>query len=203
MSETPEEFFERVVGEVGSPSNLKMPPVAEWDTFPFEGDMRVRPFLAPSETDVQRRGEDPAQCWRCQNALEAAIWADDQWVLTHLGKPSGLPVVTILFPRVHCDIHDLPDHLTNDLGSMLKRVESAVRSVGDIGRVHIGRWGDGSAHLHWWFLARPARIPQLVGSFAAVWDDILPPLPERLWKKNLVTVAKAMEAGGGGELIDF
>ena len=45
--------------------------------------------------------------------------------------------------------------------------------------MHICRWGDGSEHLHWWFMARPARMPQLIGSFAAIWDDILPPVARR------------------------
>jgi len=49
-------------------------------------------------------------------------------------------------------------------------------SIGDIGRVHVCRWGDGSEHLHWWFMARPARIPQLIGSFAAQREPGLQPL---------------------------
>jgi len=76
-------------------------------------------------------------------------------------------------------------------------VEAAVRSVGEIGRVHVCRWGDGSEHLHWWFMARPARLPQLVGSFAAIWDDILPPTPEPTWRENLAAVAHALASGGG------
>jgi hypothetical protein len=42
---------------------------------------------------------------------------------------------------------------------LLGRIERAIRSLGDIGRVHVCRWGDGGEHLHWWFMARPARIP--------------------------------------------
>jgi len=85
--------------------------------------------------------------------------------------------------------------LAADLGVMLARVERAVRGVGEIGRVHLGRWGDGSAHLHWWFLARPARIPQLIGSFAAIWDDVVPPTPQDVWDANLAAVAAALESG--------
>ena len=44
-------------------------------------------------------------------------------------------------------------------------------------------------------MARPARLPQTVGSFAAIWDDILPPLPEPLWRANLAAVAAALAAG--------
>ena len=82
-------------------------------------------------------------------------------------------------------------------GRCIVRVERAVDAVGHIGRVHVGRWGDGSAHLHFWFIARPARMPQLRTSFAAIWDDILPPVPEELWRANLAVVAQTLAAGGG------
>ena len=80
---------------------------------------------------------------------------------------------------------------------LIVRIERAVAAVEGVRRVHVGRWGDGSAHLHWWFMGRPARLPQLVGSFAAIWDDILPPLPEALWRENVACVARALAAGGG------
>jgi hypothetical protein len=41
-------------------------------------------------------------------------------------------------------------------------------------------------------MARPARIPQLIGSFAAIWDDILPPVPEDVWRENMALVANAL-----------
>ena len=46
--------------------------------------------------------------------------------------------------------------------------------------------------LHWWFLARPARLPQLKTNSVAIWDDVLPPFPEDLWGENLSAVAKAL-----------
>ncbi|MGH3029044.1 MAG: hypothetical protein ACRDMW_10870, partial [Gaiellaceae bacterium] len=87
---------------------------------------------------------------------------------------------------------DLPEGLASELGVLIARIERAVRSVGDIGRVHVCRWGDGSEHLHWWFMARPARIPQLLGSFAAIWDDILPPTPGNVWRANLEEVVREL-----------
>ena len=64
----------------------------------------------------------------------------------------GLPVVLLLIPRLHyADPGDLPDELAGELGILLARVERAIRSIGEIGRVHLCRWGDGSEHLHWWF----------------------------------------------------
>lgn len=72
------------------------------------------------------------------------------------------------------------------------RVERAVANVPHVGRVHVCKWGDGTAHLHFWFIARPARLAQLEGSFAAIWDDVLPPLPEDVWRENLALVAHAL-----------
>ena len=60
---------------------------------------------------------------------------------------------------------------------MLGRVERAVLSVGGIGKVHIGRWGEGAEHLHWWFIGRPEGQGQLRSSFAEIWDEVLPPTP--------------------------
>ena len=39
--ESPEELYERAARA------LRMPPVAEWDTFPFDGELRVRALDAP------------------------------------------------------------------------------------------------------------------------------------------------------------
>ena len=41
-------------------------------------------------------------------------------------------------------------------------------------------------------MARPARIPQLIGSFAAIWDDILPVTPDEIWKGNLDRMVAAL-----------
>jgi hypothetical protein len=41
-------------------------------------------------------------------------------------------------------------------------------------------------------MARPARIAQLASSFAAIWDDVLPPVPEEIWRENLAIVARAL-----------
>jgi diadenosine tetraphosphate (Ap4A) HIT family hydrolase len=189
--ETPEQLYERAAGA------LRMPPVHEWDEFPFEGDIRVRTLAPPVEAEPPRVGEGGVDCFRCAARDEHYVWTDERWRLAPLPEPSGLPVVVLLEPRIHCDFPDLPDDLALELGPLMLRVERAVRSVGEIGRVHIGRWGDGSEHAHFWFFGRPARIPQLRTSFAAIWADILPPLPEELWRSNLAAVGRALAADGG------
>ena len=185
MPETPEELYARVK------DSLRMPPVEEWETFPFDGDMRPRKLETPVAEEEPRRGSGGVDCFACSKTEDDLIWRDDNWQATALG-PTGLPMVVILEPREHYDIETLPHELALELGPLIQRFERAVRAVGHIGRVHICRWGDGSEHLHWWFMARPARVPQLIGSFAAVWDEILPPVPEDIWQANVAAVAAAL-----------
>jgi len=195
LSESPEQLYARAQAAVGPDGRLAMPPVDEWETFPFEGELRVRPLVPPEAAERPRQGEGGVGCRRCERGDEGALWSDEHWVVAPFPRPSGLPVVVMLEPRSHHDLQDLPAERAVELGPLILRIEAAVRSVGEIGRVHVCRWGDGSEHLHWWFMARPARLPQTVGSFAAIWDDILPPLPELLWRANLDTVGQALAAG--------
>jgi diadenosine tetraphosphate (Ap4A) HIT family hydrolase len=186
MPETPEQLYDRVKG------SLRMPPLEEWDTFPFEGEMRPRELDPPTEQDPPRKGEGGVDCWRCESADDDYLWTNERWRIRALG-PTGLPAVVMLESREHyAEPGDLPEELASDLGIMLTRVERAVRAIPDVGRVHVCRWGDGGEHLHWWFMARPARFPQLIGTFAAVWDDVLPPLPDDIWRANMELVRGAL-----------
>jgi hypothetical protein len=69
-----------------------------------------------------------------------------------------------------------------------------------VGRVHVFRVGDGVSHLHVWFVARPERLPGIVGSMAMEWDDILPPPPEEVWRADLGTVARQLATHDGRAL---
>src|SRR5919108_4994263 len=166
---------------------LRDPPVEEWATWPFEGPVHAR-ALAPPGPEPERDGEGTRDCSVCAKPDRDYLWTDDLWRLFAL-EPSGLPIVLILEPRAHFDSPaDLPDDLARAQGIMLGRVERAVLSVGEIGRVHIGRWGEGTAHLHWWFIARPAGLPQLASSMAEIWDEVLPPTPRDVWEANAARV---------------
>ena len=187
MPESPEQLHARVS------NNLRMPPVGDWDTFPFDGDMRPRALRPPLEMEIPRQGAGGVDCHPCAAPDSEYLWTAERWRLRSFSKPTGLPLIVILEPRDHYgEPGELRDELAAELGVMLARVERAVRSVDGVGRVHVCRWGDGSEHLHWWFIARPARMPQLVGSFSAIWDDILPPLPEAIWRDNLAIVVRAL-----------
>jgi diadenosine tetraphosphate (Ap4A) HIT family hydrolase len=198
MSETTDQLYARAVAAAGANGRLPAPPIEGWETFPFEGDLRVRPLLPPTEVDLPRVGEQAADCWRCQRGEDGVIWADERWLLAPLERPSGLPCIVLLQPRDHHDLGDLPADLAAEMGPLMVMIERAiVAALPDIGRVHVCRWGDGSAHFHLWFMARPARLPQVVGSFAAIWDGILPPLPEDIWRGNLAALAAELVKSGG------
>jgi hypothetical protein len=100
------------------------------------------------------------------------------------------------------DLGDLPNLLAAELGVMTVRIERAVRSLEGVGRVQVNRWGDGSAHLHLWFLARPFGQLQLRGTFLSLWDDILPAVPEARWRENLALIGAWLAEFGGRSLVD-
>jgi diadenosine tetraphosphate (Ap4A) HIT family hydrolase len=182
MPETPEELYER------AKDSLRMPPVEEWDTFPFDGEMRPRELRPPAE-EPKRHGEGGVDCHACQRPDSDYVWTDKNWRLYPIKPPNGLPIVLLMESREHYSAPgDLPDDLAAELGLRLARIERAISNVPGIGRVHVCRWGDGGEHLHWWFMARPAGFPQLLGNFAAIWDDILPTMPQDVWHANVELV---------------
>ena len=196
MPESADEIYRRALAGADSAGRLPMPAIEEWDTFPFEGELRTKP-LEPPGPEPSRAGEDPADCWRCRRPEADALWSDEHWRLFSLPQPSGLPVVVLVEPHEHLDLGDLSPALAAELGQLIVRVEQAVLRVDGVMRVHVGRWGEGSAHLHVWFMGRPERLLQLRSSFAAIWDDVLPPTPANVWRENLTTVARALAEGGG------
>ncbi|WP_436971092.1 hypothetical protein [Micromonospora coxensis] len=111
-------------------------------------------------------------------------------------------MVLILESRSHLDLGDLPNLLAAELGVMTVRLERAIRSLDGVARVHVNRWGDGSAHLHMWFLARPYGRLQLRGTFLSLWDSILPPISESQWRENLALVAAWLAEFGGRPLAE-
>ena len=188
MPETPEAFYERARGA------LRTPPLDEWEQWPFVGTLVPKELTPPVDEDPPRHGVGGIGCRRCERGIEGALWFDDDWQVSPLAEPSGLPCVVLLETREHMDFHELPERMLRDLGPLLVRVQQAVFAIGDIANVHVCRWGDGSEHFHWWFMARPARLPQLGTSFAAIWDDVLPPLPEHVWRANLDVVRRELNA---------
>jgi hypothetical protein len=94
--------------------------------------------------------------------------------------------------REHVDLDGLDDDMAAEMGGLMVRVEAAVRAVPDVGRVHVHRWSDGSAHLHLWFIARPARRIEMYGWGNVLWSEVLPPVAEAEFEHNLAIVREAL-----------
>lgn len=173
-----------------------------WSIFPFEVEgLRARVLEPPELPEPPRAGEDgPDTCSTCQEGEDAAIWADEDWLVLPLPAPTSIPTVVTLNPRAHHDLADLPNSLSRELGPLLQRLERAVAAVPGTGRVHLHKWGDGGAHLHVFAFARPAGMQQLRGSCLVLWQDLLPPLDQATWDRNLGIVAATMAEDGGAAL---
>ncbi|MFD7629195.1 HIT family protein [Streptomyces sp. NPDC059851] len=181
---------------IGEPIPFSADGIPMWETFPFEGELRVRELEPPVLPEPPRNGEHgPDGCEACVRPDGDHLWTDEHWRLQ--GIRAALPAVVVLVPRGHHDLLDLPAERAAELGGMLQRVERAVRTVGGIGRVHVNKYGDGGAHLHLFLFARPEGMLQLRGSNLALWDDVLPPQSEEAWAGSARLIAAAMAKDGG------
>ncbi|CAL9353067.1 hypothetical protein [Streptomyces sp. enrichment culture] len=184
------------------PAGTRLPLPADavtgWPTFPFEGELRVKPLQEPVLPEPPRKGEDgPADCPVCQAPVTDALWADEHWRVDPIGTQGGLPAAVMLQPRAHHDLPDLPAERCAELGPMIQRVQAALHTLDGVARVHLNRWGDGAAHLHFWFLARPAGLLQLRGTFLPLWEELLPRVPAEERQAAHRRIAEALAAGGG------
>src|SRR5487761_1090258 len=96
------------------------------------------------------------------------------------------------------DLDDLPDDRASELGLLVVRIAQAIESLPHIARAHVCRWGDGGAHLHVFFFARPAGFSQLRGTCLAIWDDLLPAVPSGQRDEDAAAIARAITASCGG-----
>jgi hypothetical protein len=168
-----------------------------WEISPFEQDgLRVAPLRPPVLPEPGRQGEDPSDCNSCRSRDEG-IWLNDRWRLTRIGGV-GVPLVLMLHPRDHYDMADLPDEMAAELGVLTTHVVRHVQALPHISRAHVYRIGDGGAHLHVWFFARPEGQAQLYGSWLVVWDDLLPEYPPDVADADAAIVADALVASYGG-----
>lgn len=179
-----------VDGRLPAPSAATLGP----EVFPFEGDVAVRPFLDAEIPEPARAGEAGRPCPNCALPDTAFLWTNAHWRVRALAEPFGVHAI-FLEPRQHLDLGDLDAGHAAELGVLIVRIEQVLSRVLDgVGRVHVNRWGDGGAHLHWWFLARPVGLTQLRGSSLTVWLDVLPPLAEVGWRADLQAIGAALAA---------
>ncbi|WP_232247432.1 HIT family protein [Kitasatospora azatica] len=166
-----------------------------WEVFPYEGDIEIKVLEQPVLPEPARNGEDgPDECYACKRGDDDpdVIWSNENWAVRRLSEPEALPAMVMLVPRAHYDLVDLPAELLVEMGEMIQRVERAILSLGGISRVHVNRWGDGGAHLHWWLIARPEGMMQLRGTCLPLWNDVLPKQSTEAWDETNRRIAKAL-----------
>jgi diadenosine tetraphosphate (Ap4A) HIT family hydrolase len=196
MALSPDEFYEHAIAAADADQRLPLSRMTGWDISPFEPDgLRVSP-LRPPTTEPLRDGEDPAACSSCA-ARDTGIWFDENWRLTRAAGV-GVPLVLMLHPREHHDLADLPDALAAELGVLTTHVARHIEALDHVARAHVYRIGDGGAHLHVWFFARPAGQVQLRGSWLVVWDDLVPEYPSGVADADADRVATALLESYGG-----
>lgn len=193
-----EEFYVRAMAHADDAGRLPVPEQSMWEIFPFDpASLVVKPLEPPVLPEPPRGGEAGNPCWRCANPEANVVWSDAHWLLAAGGEPTGLPFLAALQPKEHLDLGDLDETYAAELGVLTVRVERAIRALGGIGRVHVNKWGDGGAHLHLMFLARPEGLLQLRGSCLTLWEEMLPRVPDDVLAADARVVARALAEHGG------
>lgn len=197
MTLRPDEFYDNALAAADGKRRLPLARMTGWDISPFEPDgLRVAALRPPILPEPARHGENPAHCHACR-ARDEGIWLDDRWRLTRITNV-GVPLVLMLHPRDHHDLADLPDELAAELGILTTHIVRHVQALPNISRAHVYRIGDGAAHLHIWFFARPEGQAQLYGSWMVIWDDLLPEYPADVAEADAAIIAAALVASYGG-----
>jgi diadenosine tetraphosphate (Ap4A) HIT family hydrolase len=151
----------------------------------------------PQVPEPARGGAGGLDCAGCAASDPESLWTDRHWRVFTFEEPQALFIV-LISPREHYEeLPDLPPERAAELGPLLARVETALRSLGDVGNVHTHKWGDGGAHLHLWMFIRPLGMLQARGVALPVWSRALPPLPAEAWQAAGRDFAQAMARGGG------
>ncbi len=196
MALSPHEFHDHARRAADGEGRLPLSRMTYWDIFPFEPDgLQVAPLRDPVLPEPIRHGEDGTPCHNCTS--DAGVWRDDHWRLERFA-PAGVPLLLMLVPRGHVDLASLDDDRARELGLLTVHISRAVEALPYIARAHVSRWGDGGAHLHVFFWARPEGQFQLRGSCLPVWDDLLPEYPEEVAAADAARVARAVADSYGG-----
>ena len=194
----PEEFYEHALAAADTEQRLPLSRMTEWEISPFEQEgLRVARLRPPVTPEKRRHDEDPETCTSCSRR-DAGIWLDDHWRLSRVGGV-GIPLVLMLHPRDHYDLTELPDERAAEMGVLMSHLGRHIEALPNVARAHVYRIGDGGAHLHVWFFARPEGQSQLYGSWLVVWDDLLPEYPADVADADAAAVADALVSSYGGK----
>jgi len=132
---------------------------------PYAEPLTIREPGAPVIPEPPRRGEDGGEpCGLCAGQSTAAVWQDEHFSL-HPPVGGSLAGAVWLASREHVDsFSDLSPEAAAAFGPLAARVERAI----------LGRWGDGGAHFHVWFIPRPLGMLEASGMMLPLWEDVLP-----------------------------
>ncbi|KRF10515.1 hypothetical protein [Nocardioides sp. Soil796] len=102
------------------------------------------------------------------------MWSDDHFAV-YPPRTCSLPGTVWIASREHVDSFvDLSPAASAAFGPFVAQVEGAILARGDVGRVHLYRWGDGGAHFHVWLMPRPLGMLDAQGMMLPLWEDVLP-----------------------------
>ena len=168
-----------------------------WDIFPFEIDS-LRTEATPA---VGRRGAAAGRGGPRRLLVRPAtgpgrdewrVWSNDRWQL-HLDSAMRLPIGLSLGAHTStATCRRSRPSSPREMGRLIVAVSAAVEALPSVGRVQVAKYGDGGAHLHLFFLARPARMLQLRGSPLLDWEENLPPVPVEVARANAEFVAERL-----------
>jgi hypothetical protein len=180
--------------------SLSAQPLLDHPMMGFAGELRMKPLEPMLVPEQPRHGElDPSECGHCTRG-DWWLWRDEHWHVSGMDD-TGLPFWGGLAPNDHLLLHELSPEVLATMGEVVQRFAGAIKALPGVGRTHFARWGDGSAHFHLQFYARPLGMMQGRGYMLAVWDDVLPKTDPELIAANKRQVAAAMAAGGGESLL--
>ena len=160
--------------------------------FPWTRGLEPKALGRRQVPEPERAGLEPGDCPLCERPDDAYLWTDEQWRLLPY---DAIPLrgCVILETRRHVDSFvDLSTDEARSLGTVVSRVERAVLSIGEVGRVHVARWGEGIAHFHQWVMPRPLGVMELRGPSLMAWMDALPPLDPRELEEAHTSIGAAM-----------
>ena len=142
---------------------------------PYAEPLTVREPGERVVPEPPRRGEEGGEpCGICAGQSTAAVWQDEHFSL-HPPVGGSIAGAVWLASREHVDsFSDLSPEAAAAFGPLAARVERAILGLGDVGRVHLYRWGDGGAHFHVWFIPRPLGMLEASGMMLPLWEDVLP-----------------------------
>jgi diadenosine tetraphosphate (Ap4A) HIT family hydrolase len=162
-------------------------------SLPYEEPLVVREPGPRQIPEPPRRGEPGGEpCGICTGRATSAAWSDEHWTL-HPPVGGSLPGAVWIASKEHFDsFADMPDEVASSFAGVIARAERAILSLGDAGRVHLYRWGDGGAHFHVWLIPRPLGMVEASGMMLPVWEDVLPNVSDEDLAAAAERVAAAM-----------